>query len=93
MIPKNATKVEILWASKVVIKRSVSFRSCTDISIPFEIVWSDPDAARQFSMSRWKCSYMTAYSVAPFYKGKLISNILLAPYFVTIFDVSFSKVF
>ena len=36
---------------------------------------------------------MTAYSVAPFHKGKLIFNILLAPYFVTLFDVGFSKVF
>jgi len=87
---EHVIQAEIRWALKVV-ECKLSMRSCDGINELFKVMFSDSEVAKQFLLSRTKCTYVINHGLAPHFKSVLIDDIQKSPFYTISFDESLNK--
>ena len=78
---------EAYWVMNVVDK-NYSFKSCSAIGDLFQAMFPDSGIAQKFSVSERKCSYVSAFGIAPHFSSLLKSRVRSAANYVVLFDES-----
>ena len=87
----NSTNTEILWTLKVIMNH-FSFRSCMDLDKLFKAMFPDSEIAKQFKLSKTKCSYFINFGIASVFKTNLTKEINMPSFYSFSFDESVNSV-
>ena len=67
---------------------SVAYRSCLNINSLLASMFLDSPIAKSFQLSKTKCGYYTALSLAPYYKEKMLQKVKASLAHSILFDES-----
>ena len=87
MVNNATTKAKIRWVLSVVCSR-YSKNSLSNVNGLFTAMFPDSEIAKSFQYSPTKASYVTTYSLAPYFHSLLLQKISFSPRQVVSFDES-----
>jgi hypothetical protein len=90
-IKEDVAKAEIYWTLNVMSKHQ-SYNSTKHASALFPIMFPDSNVAKQFSCGPSKCSYLTAFGLAPYFEKKLNDKLQKVPFYSVCFDETFNRI-
>jgi len=91
VVREDVTRAEIIWAMRAVVIHS-SFRSNSDLGETFQAMFHDSAIAKQFSLGKTKCAYVTVYGLSPYFETLLIDQVKTLDHFVICFDEALNKI-
>ena len=81
---------EIRWCLKVV-RLHFSFRLCQGLNKLFQTMFKDSPTARDFKLSKTKCSYVIKFGLAPYFQKVLVNEIQKSLYHSVSFDEALNR--
>ena len=88
----DVLRAEVLWSIKVVLSH-FSVNSCTGMPELFRSMFPDSSIAKEFKISKTKCSYIIRFGLAPYFKELLMKKLKEADCkFVISFDESLNRI-
>lgn len=90
-INNQVTKAEIVWYLHTVMTHS-SFRSNSDLSEIFRIMFPDSNIAKMLHLKKDKTAYTICFGLAPFFRKELFTIISSLETFVICFDEPLNKI-
>ena len=89
-VTREEALVSEIWYCLHVVNNGYSFKSCEDAAFVMKTMFSDSEIVKQFSCGKTKCSYLSVYGIAPYFKACLLKS-LSNDKFVVMFDESPNK--